>query len=268
MSVKKIQLIIILTLISLPALLLPQDGKVLSKIMKNEVLRVGTSGSQPPFSMRSKDGTLMGYDVDLAQMLADVMGVKLKLIEKPISELIQTMEKGEIDLILSGMTITAARNIKVSFVGPYIVSGKSLIAKSKRLDALDEMDELNRPSISVAAVTGSTSKQFLEELAPNVKLVPTKDYESGVKLVLNDKVDAMLADYPICVLSLLRYPDSGLAISEDLFTIEPIGIALPPEAFQLHNLIENYMTALQIGGTLAELETKWFQDGSWLIRLP
>ncbi|MBN1552080.1 transporter substrate-binding domain-containing protein [bacterium] len=263
---KKISILLIVLFI--PILLFPQDGKVLSKILKNGELRVGTSGSQPPFTMKSKDGKLMGYDIELAKMLADVMQVKLKLVEKTFVELLPALEKGEIDLILSGMTITAERNIKASFVGPYLISGKALLAKSKRIEALDEMDELNRPIISVATVKGSTSNQFLHELAPEVKLVLTKEYESGVKLVLDNKVDAMLADFPICVLSLLRYPDSGLAILDDLFTIEPIGITLPPNAFQLHNLIENYLSALQIGGILENLEKKWFQDGSWLIRLP
>ena len=113
-----------------------------------------------------------------------------------------------------------------------------------------------------------TKERFLELFAPDVKQVLTADYEAAVKLVLEDKVDIMVADYPICVLSILRHPDAGLATLEAPLTIEPIGIALPPDAFQLHNLVENYMTALQINGILSDLETKWFQDGSWLIRLP
>jgi polar amino acid transport system substrate-binding protein len=59
-----------------------------------------------------------------------------------------------------------------------------------------------------------------------------------------------------------------LATLESPLTIEPIGIALPPNAFQVHNLVENYLNALQIGGVLDQLEKKWFQDGSWLIRVP
>jgi polar amino acid transport system substrate-binding protein len=70
------------------------------------------------------------------------------------------------------------------------------------------------------------------------------------------------------VLSILRHPDAGLATLEVPLTVEPIGIALPPDAFQVHNLVDNYLNALQIGGILEDLDAKWFQDGSWLIRLP
>jgi polar amino acid transport system substrate-binding protein len=263
---KKISVFIIIFFI--PTLLLPQEGKVLDKILKSGELRVGTSGSQPPFTMKTKDGQLMGYEVDLAKILTDGLNLKLKFVEKPFSELLTALGKGEIDVIMSGMTITPERNLTCSFVGPYIVSGKSILAKAKRISELDEMSEINRPTIKVAALKGSTSQRFVEKLAPKVELFPTEDYETAVKMVLEDKVDIMVADYPICQLTILRHPDEGLATLEEPLTIEPIGIALPPDAFQVHNLVENYLTALQIGGVLENLEAKWFKDGSWLIRLP
>ena len=252
----------------IPALLFPQTGKVLSKIYKNGELRVGTSGSQPPFTMKSKEGQLMGYEIELAKLLTDAMSLKLKFVEKPFSELLPALEKGEIDVIMSGMTITPERNINFTFVGPYLVSGKSILAKAKRLSALDEIAEINRSTVTIAVLKGTTSQRFVEKMVPNVKLVTTPDYDSAVKMVLEDKVDIMIADYPVCVLSILRHPEAGLATLEEPLTIEPIGMALPPDAFQLHNLVENYLTALEIAGILADLEAKWFQDGSWLIRLP
>ncbi len=63
---------------------LPAVGqKVLATIIKNGELRVGTSGHQPPYSMESKSGQLMGFEIDLANALATNMGVKLKLVESP-----------------------------------------------------------------------------------------------------------------------------------------------------------------------------------------
>jgi polar amino acid transport system substrate-binding protein len=260
--------LLIFIIILVPALLFPQDGKILNQILKRGELRVGTSSSQPPFTMKSKEGQLMGYEIELAELLSDAMKLKLRFVQKPFSELFPALEKGEVDIIMSGMTITPERNIKFTFVGPYIVSGKSVLAKSKRISELDEMSEINRPTIKVAALKGSTSQTFVEKLAPKVELISTKDYEAAVKMVIADKADIMVADYPICVLSILRHPDAGLATLEAPLTIEPIGMALPPDAFQLHNLAANYLTALEISGVLESLEAKWFDDGSWLIRLP
>jgi polar amino acid transport system substrate-binding protein len=259
---------IIIVLLLIPVLLFSQDGKILGGILKRGELRIGTSGAQPPFTMKSKDGPLMGYEIDLAEMLAEAIHLKVRFIEKPFQELAPALQKGEIDAIMSGMTITAERNLKFTFVGPYIISGKSILVKSDRMSKLDEMDEINSPGIRIAALKGSTSQQFVETELPVAKLVPTADYDQAVNMVLNGKADLMVADYPICVLSIMRHPDAGLSTLENPLTLEPIGIALPPDAFQLHNLIDNYLNALQIEGHLEALETYWFQEGSWLIRLP
>ncbi|KAA3612130.1 MAG: ABC transporter substrate-binding protein [Calditrichaeota bacterium] len=263
---KKIVLLFIIFLI--PATLFPQTGKILSKIYKSGELRVGTSGSQPPFSMKSKDGQLIGYEIELAALLTDAMNLKLKFVEKPFAELLPALKNGEVDVIMSGLSITPERNTNFTFAGPYIVSGKSILAKSKRLESLDEQYEINSTKISIAALKGSTSQSFVKRYAPDVKLVLTADYETAVQMILNDKVDIFVADYPICVLSILRHPDAGLATLEVPLTIEPIGLALKPEAFQLHNLLDNYLDALYISGVLENLEEEWFLDGSWLIRMP
>ena len=223
-------------ILCLPAFLFPQTGKVLSKIYKSGELRIGTSGSQPPFTMKSKEGQLIGYEIELARLLTDAMNLKLKFVQKPFSELLPALEKGEVDIVMSGMTITPERNINFTFIGPYILSGKSILVKSKRVSALDEIGKINRNTVSVATLKGSTSQKFVEKIIPNAKLVTTSDYDSAVKMVLEDKVSMMIADYPVCVLSVMRYPEADLATLDEPLTIEPIGMALPPDAFQLYNL--------------------------------
>ncbi|NHJ84707.1 MAG: transporter substrate-binding domain-containing protein [Asgard group archaeon] len=68
-------------------------------MLKSGELRVGTSGNQPPFTMKSKEGQLMGYEVDLAVLLTDAVNLRLRLVEKPFSELLPALEKNEIDVI-------------------------------------------------------------------------------------------------------------------------------------------------------------------------
>jgi len=98
--------------------------------------------------------------------------------------------------------------------------------------------------------------------------VKVMDHEAGVKMVLESKVDLMVADFPVCALSILRHPEADLAFLDEPLTIEPIGVALQAESFQMHNLIDNYLEALGMTGILDELEEQWFQSGDWLIRLP
>ena len=120
---------ILMIFIAIPAF----SQQVLSSIVKKGEIRVGMTGTQPPFSMKSKSGELIGYEVDLATALAKNMGVKLKLVEVPFSDLMGALKTGKVDCIMSGMTITPERNMNALFAGPYTLSGKSILTRSGKV---------------------------------------------------------------------------------------------------------------------------------------
>ncbi len=244
------------------------NAPVLSRIVESGTFKVGMSGTQPPFSVISKSGALIGYEVDLANILADAMDVKVEFVQKPFGELLPALEKGEIDAIMSGMTMTPKRNLKAAFVGPYIVSGKSILTKSATLAALKEAEDIDRSTITIVALKGSTSEKFVQNVLEKTTYVPVDDYDTGVQMVIDGKADALVADFPICALSQMRFPDAGLVSLAEPMTIEPIGIALAPGDSLLVNMVSNYLGALEGIGLLDALEKKWFEDGGWLIQLP
>jgi len=240
----------------------------LSRIVANKVMRVGVTGAQPPFNVVDKSGKLIGYDIDLSNFLGDAMGVKVEFVKMPFAQLLPALEQGKVDMVMSGVTMSPERNLKAAFVGPYIVSGKAILTSSDALAAINKTEDLDRTSLRIAALEGSTSQQFVETAMPKVKLVKVPDYDAGIKMLIEGKIDAMVADYPICAISELRYKDKGLIASQKPLTIEPIGIALPANDFLMVNMVTNYVGTLQAVGILDALEAKWFEDGSWLIQLP
>jgi polar amino acid transport system substrate-binding protein len=86
-------------------------------------------------------------------------------------------------------------------------------------------------------------------------------------MVIDDEVDALLADYPVCVLAVFQHQEAGLATLVSPFTFEPIGVALPADAPLLTNLVGNYLTLLEGTGALDQLRARWFSDGSWASEL-
>ena len=154
-----------------------QKGPVVSRIMEKGELVVGTAGSMPPLNMTTKDGEVIGLEIDLANILAGAMKVNLKIETMPFAELLPALESGKVDIILSGMTMTPDRNLKVAFSGPYYESGKACLTKKQNL-ASAKTPVLNSPNVTIAALEGSTSQYFVEEVLPQAKLVPTKDYDA------------------------------------------------------------------------------------------
>ena len=244
-----------------------QNESALNTIIKNGEIRVGMSGNQPPYSMTSLSGDMIGYEVDLATLLAGAMGVELKLVQMPFGELLPSLEAGKIDVIMSGMTITPERNMNALFVGPYMVSGKTIMTKASSLEALDEEAEINQAAVTLVALQGSTSESFVKRILPDAQLTLAKDYDEAVSLVISGGVQAMIADAEICMVSILRNPNQDLVALNQPLTIEPIGMALPANDYLLENMVRNYFSSLQMVGALDLLEIKWFENGAWLMQI-
>lgn len=240
---------------------------VLDRIMQRRTLHVGMSGSQPPLNMTTADGQVIGLEADLARAAAAAMGVDLKLVTMPFGDLLNSLESGKIDMIISSMTMTPERNTRVAFAGPYFVSGKAVVTKSKRIAEAEDSEAINRPDIKLAALRGSTSQIFVEKGTPRAQAVLTNDYDSAVQMVIDGKVDALVADFPFCAVAALRHPDASLQTLVAPFTFEPLGIALPAEDPLLVNWTENFLLVLQGSGFLGALTEEWFTDGSWLEKL-
>ena len=244
------------------------QSPVLDRVIDFKVLKVGMSGNQPPMNTNSRSGQLIGYEVDLARALASAMGARLEIVTMPFGELLAALKDEKVDMVMSGMAITADRSRDVTFVGPYMMSGKSILTKSAMLSRATNSDEFNRADLKLAALDNSTSQTFVETAAPDATLVKVKDYDEGVDAVIKDEVDALVADMPICVLSVMRYPNAGLVTLKSPLSIEPFGIAVSKDDPAFANLVDNYLDTYGKMGVLAKLRKKWFEDKSWVAALP
>jgi polar amino acid transport system substrate-binding protein len=240
---------------------------VLGRIVARGELLVGTSGNQPPLNATTKAGEIIGLEADLAGAMAQAMGVTLRFVPMPFGELLPALERGTVDVVLSSVTMTPQRNTRVAFVGPYFVSGKALLTKSKRMAAIKESGEIDNASTTLAALEGSTSQAFVQNAIPRARLVTVKDYDRAVGMVIDGSVDALVADFTFCVVSTLRHPKEKLATLVAPLTFEPLGVALPAGDPLLVNWMENFLLMLEGSGAMDDLRTRWFQSGSWIADL-
>ena len=234
------------------------NSPVLSRIQKSGNLVLGTSGTMPLMSEKTMTGEVIGYDIDMAKALAESMGVKLVTKVIPFDELIPALESGKVDIVLSNMTMTVDRNMRVAFAGPYFVSGKCLITKEQDMAKADDATDLKQSDITMAVVKGTTSEMFVKELLPQIKRLPVADADAGTDMVAQGKAKAMLTDFPICLSVMKRYPDSGFQSVVSLLTYEPIGMALPANDPLFANLAENFLVRAENVGVMTALTLKWF----------
>ena len=138
-----------------------------------------------------------------------------------------------------------------------------MLTKTSTLVDIKDPDEIDRSEIRITALEGSTSEAFVKNVLPNVTFMAARDYTEAVNMVITDKADAMIADQPICVVSVARYPEEDLFALLTPFTYEPIGIALPANDPLLINLVQNFLNTVEDSGALDLMVDNWFQKGEW-----
>ncbi|MEM6582016.1 MAG: transporter substrate-binding domain-containing protein [Pseudomonadota bacterium] len=241
---------------------------VLDRVVENGVLRVAMSADQPPFSLRNREQKLIGFDVDLATALAEVMKVELEIVETPFASLLDTLLKNRADMVISGMTITPERTQSVSFIGPYVLSGKSILTTSRIESVVDDVAQFNDPNIRMVALSSSTSEMFAERNFPDADYHAIASYDEGVQMLVTGRIDAMIADIPILKLTMMRYPEASLSLLEPPLSVESIGIAIRPDDYQFESLVRNYLFSFETNGMTLNWYRKWFEDISWIAQLP
>lgn len=240
----------------------------LARVLARGTLKVGMSGSQPPLNFDSKSGETVGLEVDLANALAGLMGVRVEIVEKPFAELLPALAAEQVDVVLSGVTATPERSQRVAFVGPYYLSGKSILTRSAKLAHAEDAAALDQADLTFAVLKGSTSEQFVRTKLPKAKLVTTDDYDEAVKLLLADKVTALVADREVVALTAFLHPKERLVSLRETLTLEPIAIAAPAGDPLFARYLDTSLGALEASGVLSGIRTRWLESGDWVGQLP
>jgi polar amino acid transport system substrate-binding protein len=241
------------------------SSPVIDRIRETHKIRVGTAGDYPPLTARTASGGVIGLDADLALALALILDVELELIVKPFHELLPAVQSHEIDLAISGITMSPQRNMNVMFAGPYFVSTKAILGSAEKLEGITSVADLDTKADSVAALNGGTSQTLAKIALAGPKLVWVDTIDEGIEMVRRGTVDALIADSPIARFALVRYPNDGLASVEIRNSEDPVGIALAVDDAVFLNLVQNYLANLEEIDLLPKLREHWFEgDSSWL----
>lgn len=237
-------------------------SSTLEQALSRGTLKVGMS-TFVPWAMKSKTGKLIGFEIDVAEQLAEDMGLKVQFVPTKWDNIIPALMAGKFDVIIGGMGITPQRNLKVNFTIPYEFSGMSLMANAKTAAGKTSLSDFNDPSVTVAVRLGTTAEKAAQRFLPRATLKQFTDEAQTIQELLNGRADAVVASAPLPEQTVAKYPDSLYLPLESTFTKEPIGFALRKGDPDFLNYLNNWIRVKTYQGFLQQRYDYWFKTLDW-----
>lgn len=158
-------------------------------------LRIGTATNYPPLAFKA-DGQMQGVEVDFAQQLAHDLGVKVSVIETPWDDLIPALQKGQIDVIMSGMSITEDRSQRVQFTVPYLNIGQMALIRRDDYQRLRDRGAMEQHSARIGFLSGTTGEIYARNKLANAALFGFDSPDAGIAALRGGTIDFYVQDAP------------------------------------------------------------------------
>jgi len=213
---------------------------------------IGTKFDQPGLALKKPDGTMSGFDVDVAKYVARQLGYnedQIEWKESPSGQRETLIQNNQVKYIVATYSITDARKEKVDFAGPYLITGQSLLVRADNTDITGPESLQNNKKL--CSVTGSTPAQRIKNKYPGVQLQQYDTYSACVEALKNGAIDAVTTDEVILAGYAAQSPGAFKIVGKP-FSEERYGIGLKKGDTDLRTKINDAIT-------------KMVQDGSWKV---
>ncbi len=232
-----------------------QSGDLLEQIQEKGEITVAMEGTWAPWTYHDEDDNLVGYDVEVAQKIAEKLGVKVSFIEGEWDGLLAGLDAGRYDIMVNGVDITEERAEKYDFSIPYAFNRTAVIVSGDNTE-IQSLEDL--AGKSTANTISSTYAALAEQYG--AKVTGVDDLNQTFELLLAGRIDATLNAEVTFYDYIGQHPDANVRIAA--LTEDASQVAIPmrkgEETATLRAAIDQALQELQDDGTLKALSEKYF----------
>lgn len=220
---------------------------------------VGVDPNYPPFAYVLPNGSVVGFDVDVLSRVGEMCGFKPVFKPWDWATIVEALVRGDIDLIASGMTITADRSTKVWFTIPYYTYTYYVVA---RADDSRSLEEILRSGEYIAVQTGSTADMVADNLLKagyRFQKLGVESYPAALEAVVTGKATAGIFDSAFLIPYLKQNPDVAgkVRVVAEIGPVRAYAYATRPEDKWLRDCINKALEQLMFSEDWDELLRKW-----------
>jgi polar amino acid transport system substrate-binding protein len=245
------------------ALLLPvlvaggqaQAGEVLQRVISSGKLRVAVMGSLPPYTNMKPDGTMEGYDVDLARKLAEALKVEPEFVVVDSAGRVAALQTGKADITISGFARNVQRSLTIAFSDPYLIVPGRILVKTD--SPLKKVEEINDPKWKLSLNRGGNSEPIIAAKFPNAQRMRFNTNADGLNALMSGQVDAMAQDAFYHAEQIAKYPGQ-LRMLEGTYSRQEDAIGVPAGDPDWLRVINLWLEQANATGENKEAFKKWF----------
>lgn len=237
--------------------------RTLAAIKADGVIKIGVEGVFAPFSYR-ESGVIVGYDVDLAELMFKDLGVKPEFIDTQWSGIVPALLSSKFDIIMSSLSYTKERMQKVNFSIPYADSSLAMLVRAADEGTIKSFDDMSGKPIAIKA--GTPEEASMPKFNAQVEKAKGKgfgevkvfDSEPMSILALNQgTVDGVISNMTNLGLVIKNAPGKYVLVQK-VAGSSLAGIGIRKEDEELRKYIDEQLLAAVKSGKLMELQKKWF----------
>lgn len=168
------------------------DARSLNDILSAKEIRVGVNPNYPPTAMYNDKNELDGYDIDVSKKLAEMLGVKVTFVAVDPNSRVPFVTSGKIDYVMGGMTRTPDRAKLIDFTVP--ITTETLGVLTLEGKPFEHLADLNKETVTLAEVRGTTPIKFIQQNLPKAKLLLLDNHPDVLRAVAQGRADAVIDD--------------------------------------------------------------------------
>jgi len=249
------------TLAAAALAVMPAHAQSLDAIKARGTLLVGVQGDFPPWGFKNQSFEHVGYDIDVAQLMAQDLGVKLALIDVTAANRIAFLQTGKVDLLAAAVGMYPDRAKAVQFSKPYATLDG--VVYGRKADTIRESGDLAKRKVGVAR--GSAADVALTKALPDATLMRFEDDAAPVQALFSGQIDA-LGSTNLIAMVLAKHPSGAQFEQKFMFTRQYNGLASKLGDKELNTWANAFVDRHLASGKLNAISVKW--TGAALPAMP
>lgn len=231
------------------------EASKLQEIQDDKKIQIGLEGTFPPFSFHDEDGKLAGFEYEIADQIADDLGVEAEYVETKWDSLIAGLDTDKYDFVINNVSITDEREEKYDFSTPYMKSEAVVAVRDDNTNIKQPEDIKGKKS---AQTITSNFARDAESLGAEV--VATNDLMSSIELVEQGRADATIHDRVTFLTYLQEKPDTKLKVLDGSINSTDIALILNKNNDEFKEKLNEIIKERTEDGTFEKISEKYFGE--------